>query len=98
MFENVLETMLNKIYQINVFFQASNSANGTQVPSCVEQAGNGVISKAQKQQKEFKVSKNYLLQFPKNTKVEPNRRASGTLWGFFFEKSLNVEKTERGTL
>ena len=66
----------------------------------------GAISKAQKCQKDFKVSKYSLLKHPKNPKVVPDWRARGTLWHFSSllwqiikkMKSLTIpKKTERGT-
>ena len=54
----------------------------------------GAISKGQKQQKDFKVSKYSLLRYRKNPKVEPNWRTRGDTLKFFNRgKSLLQWKT-----
>ena len=49
----------------------------------------GAISKAQKQQKEFKVSKYSLLRYRKNPKVEPNWSTRGDILKFFIHSVAN---------
>ena len=49
----------------------------------------GAISKAQKQQKDFKVSKYSLLRYRKNPKVEPNWRTRGDTLRFFIHSVAN---------
>ena len=51
----------------------------------------GAISKAQKQQKDFKVSKYSLLRYRKNSKVEPNWRTRGDTLRFFIH-SVAIKK------
>ena len=58
----------------------------------------GAISKAQKQQKDFKVSKYSLLRYRKNPKVEPNWRTRGDTFRFFIHSVANHQKIERGAL
>ena len=55
----------------------------------------GTISKAQKQQKAFKVS-SILLQYPKNPKVEQIGALKGDLFGFFNIIVSKDQKTEGG--
>ena len=58
----------------------------------------GAISKAQKQQKDFKVSKYSLLRYRKNPKVEPNWRTRGETLRFFINSVANHQKNwRRGT-
>ena len=57
----------------------------------------GAISKAQKQQKDFKVSKYSLLRYRKNPKVEPNWRTRGDTLRFFIHSVANQKKLKEGT-
>ena len=58
----------------------------------------GAISKAQKQQKDFKVSKYSLLRYRKNPKVEPNWRTRGDTLRFFIHFVAIIKKNwRRGT-
>ena len=57
----------------------------------------GAISKAQKQQKDFNVSKYSLLRYRKNPKVEPNWRTRGDTLRFFIHSVAN-QKSEGGAL
>ena len=52
----------------------------------------GAISKAQKQQKDFKVSKYSLLRYRKKPKVEPNWRTRGDTLRFFIHSVANHQK------
>ena len=54
----------------------------------------GAISKGQKQQKDFKVSKYSLLRYRKNPKVEPNWRTRGDTLKFFIRSVANQKKME----
>ena len=56
----------------------------------------GAISKAQKQQKDFKVSKYSLLRYRKNPKVEPNWRTRGDTLRFFIHSVANQKKLKEG--
>ena len=56
----------------------------------------GAISKAQKQQKDFKVSKYSLLRYRKNPKVEPNWRTRGDTLKFFIHSVANHQKKLEG--
>ena len=56
----------------------------------------GAISKAQKQQKDFKVSKYSLLRYRKNPKVEPNWRTRGDTLRFFIHSVANQKKLMEG--
>ena len=58
----------------------------------------GAISKGQKQQKDFKVSKYSLLRYRKNPKVEPNWRTRGDTLKFFIHSVANHQKNEGGAL
>ena len=54
----------------------------------------GAISKAQKQQKDFKVSKYSLLRYRKNPKVEPSWRTRGDTLRFFIHSVANHQKQD----
>ena len=58
----------------------------------------GAISKAQKQQKDFKVSKYSLLRYRKNPKVEPNWRTRGDTLRVFIHSVANQKRIEGGAL
>ena len=56
----------------------------------------GAISKAQKQQKDFKVSKYFFLRYRKSSKVEPNWRTRGDNLRFFIHSVANQKKLKEG--
>ena len=56
----------------------------------------GAISKAQKQQNDFKVSKYSLLRYRKNPKVEPNWRTREDTLRFFIHSVANQKKLKEG--
>ena len=56
----------------------------------------GAISKAQKQQKDFKVSKYSLLRYRKNPNVEPNWRTREDTLRFFIHFVANQKKLKEG--
>ena len=56
----------------------------------------GAISKGQKQQKDFKVSKYSLLRYRKNPKVEPNWHTRGDTLRFFIHSVANQKKLKEG--
>ena len=58
----------------------------------------GAISKGQKQQKDFKVSKYSVLRYRKNPKGEPNWRTRGDTLRFFIHSGANHQKNEGGAL